>query len=116
MIIRAQMPDGSIAVLDVADNTLVYDGQEFKAPSSLKYVEVYALPVEALTTNYKEVVESIQTYASTKALVINVDPTSVPDSDPLLTTALDPSGGQCVCGLTCTGTDIRFVVVTVETP
>lgn len=114
MIITALMPGGGSASLGVAENTLVYDGQEFLSPDKVKYLELYTLPVQALSAKYRTPQEFLHAAVRIRALVINRDPTVVPDTDPSVVAEVDPSGGQCICGITCQGTDLRFVIVTVE--
>jgi len=114
MLITVQLPNGT-ASLAVADNTLVFDGFDFKTPSELKYAELYSLPVAAQSVPYKDVPEQVLlTAVRIRALVTNVDATSEPTTDPSLEAVPDPSNGQCVCGLTCNGTELRFAVVQLE--
>lgn len=112
MIITVLMPGNHKAILDVADGFLVFDGQYFVEPYYSSYVELYTLPVYALSLEYRDQLPvALQASVRIRALVINKDPTQVPDTDPSLVVELDPASGQCVCGLTCNGTDLRFVTV-----
>lgn len=115
MLITVLLPSGSTASLDVGENTLVFDGSKYAEPLHLKYVELYALPVSAQSMPYKEVpAQTLSTAVRIRALVTALDLTEEPDTDPSLMAAPDPSGGQCICGLTCNGTELRFVVVQLE--
>lgn len=117
MIITALLPGGTQVELTIAPDTLVYNGDVFVNPSYLTYIELYTIPVDALTLPFREQQEmALQTSVRIKALVISRNSTVVPTTDPAVVAVPDPSLGQCICGLTCTGTDLRFVTVTVETP
>lgn len=114
MLITAQLPAGGAAVFGVADGTLVFDGSEFVKPQSLTYAELYGVPVNAQSMPYKELPAQVLSAAvKIRARVLNVDPTEAP-TDPTLVTVADPLGGECICGLTCNGTELRFVVVQLE--
>lgn len=116
MILTAQMPDGMKVNLDVADATLVYNGFTFVAPAEATYVALYMLPVDALSADHRGVRDILITERSIRARVTQKNQTSVPSTDPLVIAAPDPSGGECVCGITCHGTVLRFVTVTQEIP
>lgn len=114
MLITVQLPTGDTAILGTGDGMLVFDGSEFVSPQSLKYVELYGVPVSAYSTPYKEVpAQVLSTATRIRALVLGTDPTAAP-LDPSIVSAMDPSGGQCICGLTCNGTELRFVAVQLE--
>lgn len=113
MLITVLTPSGNQVNLAIADNTLVFDGLEFKEPQDLKYVELYGVPVEASTVPYKELPQqTLMTAVRIKAIVLGTDPTEASLTDPQVVSVSDPSMGQCICGLTCAGTDLRFVTVT----
>lgn len=111
MIITALTPGNASLQLDVADGLLVFDGRSFVEPSKLSYIELYTLPVEALSAEHRDLVEPLLTRALMRALVVGKNPQSVPDTDPSVIVAPDPPDGNCVCALTCSGTDLRFVTV-----
>lgn len=115
MLITVTMPDGSSATLAVGANTLVFDGQTFLEPQLLTYAELYGLPVSAQSVPYKEIpAQVLSTAVRIRAKVLGVDPTDEPVTDPKLVTQPDPTNGQCICGLTCNGTELRFAVVQLE--
>ncbi len=114
MIITVLLPSGDKALMDVADNVLVYDGSEFTVPTVNKYVMLYTLAVSALSAPYKDTVLALQTAVQIRAMVTAIDQSSVPDTDPSLVSTPDPSEGLCICGITCAGTDLTFVAVTID--
>lgn len=115
MFITLLMPNGSTASLGVADNTLVFDGSEFIRPADLKYAMLYALPVSARSVPYKDLdAQTLSAAVRIRALVQGVDPTETLVTDPSLVAEPDPVEGQCICGLTCNGTELRFAVVQLE--
>jgi hypothetical protein len=112
MFITVQLPDGLQKQMGIADNTLVYDGYEFKEPSDLVYAMLYAVDTPALSVPYKEVpAEQLSVAQRIRAKVVGKDPQQSPTSDGSLVVAADPTDGVCLCGLTCTGTEIRFAKV-----
>jgi hypothetical protein len=115
MLLTVQLPSGATAQLAVAPNTLVFDGEGFNQPWAIDYAELYSFPVSAPSMPYKEFPSQVlSTAVRIKARVLNVDNTDESTTDPSLVTQPDPSEGQCICGLTCSGTEIRFAVVQLE--
>jgi hypothetical protein len=110
------MPDQSTVTLDVADNYLVFNGNEFVNPSYLSYIELYTMPIAALSAEHRDIVVGLQADVKIKALVISKSSVSVPVTDPSVVAEPDPANGECICGLTCNGTSLRFVTVTPENP
>jgi hypothetical protein len=113
MRITVQMPVGT-ATLDVADNVLVFNGEAYVQPSQALYLDLYTLPVAAVSAPILGLSQALSALVSIRAKVLSLDPTIVPYTDPSIVQAPDPSGGMCVCGVTCSGTDIRFAVVQQE--
>lgn len=115
MLITVMLPSGGTASLGIGDDVLVFNGQEFKDPKNLRYVELYGLPVNAKSMPFEGFPsQTLSAAVRIRAKVISIDADTVADTDPSLVTRTDPSGGQCICGLTCNGTDIRFAVVQLE--
>lgn len=111
MILTVLLPDGSQAELAIADATLVYDGQQFLNPENAYYVALYSVPVEAVSTEYRGFTEDLTAYQSWKCSVVNRDPQTVVDTDPRAIVQPDPALGECICGITCQGTEIRYAQV-----
>ncbi len=108
-----QLPDQTQALLSVAADTLVYDGQYFVQPSAAKYVALYSVPIAATTLPFGGLESNLAYVASQiKAGVLNYNPVEQLDSDPSLVIEPDPSLGICVCFITCKGTFFSYVQVT----
>lgn len=107
------LPSQIQQVLDIEEpGTLVYDGQAFVDPQVAQYVMLYTLPVAAVGLPFEGAIPNLVTSAYVQAGVVSYDGTPVIDTDPSLVTAVDPSGGTCVCFITCKGTWISYVKVT----
>lgn len=113
MRITVQLPTGT-ATLDVADDVLVFNGEAYVQPKHAMYLELYSLPVNALSKPMQGLADMLHTQVSIKAKVVGIDPVVVPVSDPSVIQVPDPAEGMCICGITCAGTDIRFAVVQPE--
>ena len=112
MLITALLPDGRSVQLGVAENTLVFDGLSFANPSDVSWIELYTIPVSAMSMPYKDVLsQALTAEVRIRASVLEIDNTVVPVTDPSVVASLDPSNGECICGITCNGTDIRFANV-----
>lgn len=115
MILTILLPDGTNATVDIAVDTLVYDGSGFVQPADAQYVALYSLPVDAVTLPYKDIdALPISAAVTIRAFVISRDPTIVDPTSPDVIVAPDPSFGTCICGITCQGTEIRYIVVQPE--
>lgn len=113
MQLRVYLPTNSIGIFNIADGDLVYDGSEFILPQNAKYIELYDVPVNALSLEYKNVVEMLTVSQVISACVIDYLPVSVPATDPQVIVEPNPSS-SCVCGITCNGMNLSYVKVTVE--
>lgn len=112
MILTAILPDKTEVALDIADGTLVYDGQAFVEPANATYVGLYSVPVDAVSAEHRNVSGgAITTYQSYRCLVLSWDSETDLTTDPRVIVQIDPTGGECVCGITCTGTEIRYAQV-----
>jgi hypothetical protein len=111
-IITALLPNGSQVHLDIADNTLVYNGAMFDEPQDAPYVKLFQVPVNAISLPFEGQSQQLITDASVYAKVLSYDLTSRPSTDPSVDAQPDPSGGTCLCFLTCQGTWLSYVQVT----
>jgi hypothetical protein len=113
MIITVQLPNGT-ATLGVAEDLLVFDGEQFVDPTNAAYLELFSIPVEALSSGFSSLAVTLSAAVRLRANVLGLDPTVVPVTDPSVVIAVDPSDGKCICGITCAGTNLRFVIVKPE--
>jgi hypothetical protein len=111
MILTALMPDQSTVGVDVPDGQLIYDGRSFMWPLDAQWVALYTVPTEAESADYKDVVLALATNQYIRAKVMHPPPTSTLDPTISPKVQPDPANGECVCGITCAGTNIRFAKV-----
>jgi len=119
MILTILMPDQSHAQIQVADTDLVLDGQgQFVEPRFAKYVALFHQPVDALSLPYDGLETRVmQAEVRVSAKVLDQAAYPAAETSPLIVTQPVPADtdGQCVCFVTCSGTELRFVQVhTVE--
>lgn len=114
MQLKVYLPTNKIGILNVADGDLVYNGITFVKPENADYVELRDIPVNALSLEYKGIVEMLLVSQIISAKVIEYIPVAVPVSDPQVIVEPDPSSGQCICFITCSGLNLSYVKVTVE--
>jgi hypothetical protein len=116
MLITIVMPDQSTPVLSVADTDLIYDGQNYVAPWAARYVELYTLPTHALSLPFDTVQsQGLDVAARIRAFITSRLPDTTEPTDPSVVAVPDPSPGTCVCFVTCSGTELRFVKVEIDT-
>ncbi len=108
------LPDEKQVLVSVADDTLVYDGQNYVHPSVAKYVALYTVPVDALSLPFEVASQEFMTRSLITAQVVAYNPVSKPSTNPLVIAEPDPSLGECVCFVTCKGTWLSYVRVVQE--
>lgn len=112
MLLTVLMPDQTQVQLVVADNELVFDGSDFWGPQRVKYVILLTMPVAAVSLPFDDIASTLlQAEVRIRALVLNREPDPETQTDPQLLVASDPGNGTCVCFVTYTGTELRFVKV-----
>ncbi len=112
MLISLKLPDGVLTDVEVADDILVYNGSDFVKIADAKYVVLYHVPVSAYTQPFRDLATSLIVASYyVRALVLSKAAHVVTTTDPLLVTAADPSQGQCLCFITCNGTDLSYVKI-----
>lgn len=115
MILSVYLPDSKIGTLTISEGDLVYDGTEFVKPEIAKYVALYDVPVQAVSLEYKNIVDILFVSQQTKAFVQSIDLTPSPTTDPEVIAEPDPNiTGICVCFITCRGTWLSYVKVSKE--
>lgn len=114
MILRTFYKDAQ-ALVNVPDGSLVFDGKDFVDPSKAKYVAlVYTTQVDAVV-QYPVAPgvmmgETLSWVNQLVCKVIGID--SLATELPTDVVAVpEPADGMCVCGVTCTGTEIQQVLV-----
>lgn len=112
--LTVQLINGT-GMLNVADTDLVFNGQDFVPARDALYCGLYTVSVDALSLPYKDIAaQMLTTQVILKAAVVNYSALAEPVTDPTVIAEADPSGGQCVCGVTCNGTRLSFVIVQQE--
>ena len=115
MLITVVLPDQSTPVLTIADTDLIYDGQDFLAPWAARYVELYQLPVSALSLPFDDIQsQGLVADVRIKAFITSRLPGGLPPTDPQVVSATDTSYGNCVCFVTCSGTKLTYVKVEID--
>lgn len=117
MLITVLLPSGKQAQLQIADTDLIYDGQQFVAPQLAHYVELYTVPVTALSLpfNAQGLTNVLTTTVRWVVLVLGSEPLANAVTDPSAVIAPNPNpSGDCVCFVTCAGTELRFIRVIAE--
>lgn len=114
MILRTFYKDAQ-ALVNVPDGSLVFDGKEFVNPAKANYVAlVYTTQVDAVlqypVAPGKTMNESLSWVNQLLCKVIGIH--SLDTEFPTDVIAVpEPADGMCVCGVTCTGTEIQQVQV-----
>jgi hypothetical protein len=99
--------------LDVPSGELVlYDGV-FVDPSTAPAITLAAVDVDASFTPFgKTTAEPLTIKQQRQVAICSAE--DIPDSEvqpsPIVI-APDPSDGECICGITCAGTNLRYVQV-----
>lgn len=91
------------AVFEVYDDELVFDGSQFIKPENASYIQVLAY-------GYADVPDGLSRFKLLKVLNVETVVGTEPSQDVVV--EVDPSNGECVCGLTCHGTNLKYVQVT----
>lgn len=105
-------PEGGELVVAIEDDALVFDGYKYVRPEHASYATVYEGPILSPTREFYISPMNVYTSFERRLRVLNVEPAGVGPFDPLdVVTAVDPSDGECICLLTCRGTQLSYVVV-----
>lgn len=106
--------NGQQQILDVPDNVLVMSSGKFVPPQMAPTVTLRSLPVthDFTAFDYAQDVQAITVAGTQEVRVCFREPEGVqeyPDTD--VVEATDPSGGNCICGVSCAGTELQYVKV-----
>lgn len=110
--------NGQQMVLDVPDGDLVLSDGVFVSPETAPTVTVTKPNVSGCFIPFIDG-STMQTLdvMSTQELKVCWRETITTTSNPSPIVVVDPSGGQCLCGITCWGPNLRYVqVVPVDNP
>jgi hypothetical protein len=106
--------NGIQQVIDVDVDILILSGGEFVSPQIAPTITISRTPYSASFTTFGSTpITGSLTLASQDEVRIcwrePVGTDQYPNEN--VVTSTDPSDGQCVCGITCSGTQLSYVVV-----
>ncbi len=106
--------NGTQQVIDVDVDDLILSNGVFANPQTAATITISRAPYTAsLTTFGSAPITGQLTLASTDEISIcwrePVGTEEYPNENVII--SADPSGGNCVCGVTCAGTDLSYVTV-----
>jgi hypothetical protein len=114
------IPDSSnpsiqqIQIIDVNEDVLILSNGEFVSPMVATSVTLVGVPFEVQFIPFNSTQASIQLQNnSTKEVKIckRISVNSDDYPDPNVIEVNDPTGGICICGITCLGSQITYVKV-----
>jgi hypothetical protein len=106
--------NGQQQILDVPSDALILSNGQFVLVQTAPSVTLYGVPVSEVFTPFNSSQTPVQlTNQQTQELRIcwrePVDVQQYPDAEVIVVN--DPSGGTCVCGITCVGANLTYVQV-----
>jgi hypothetical protein len=106
--------NGQQQILDVPSTSLILSNGQFVSVQVAPSVTLMGVPVQFNFTPFdqaqlSQVLEQAQTQELRICWREPEDIQQYPDTDVIMVT--DPTGGQCLCGLTCSGTQLSYVQV-----
>jgi hypothetical protein len=106
--------DGVQQILDVPSDALVLSDGQFVPVQIAPSITLLGVPVEYNFTPFDQSqLSQVLTQSQVQELRVcwrePEDMQQYPDTD--LITAVDPTGGQCICGVSCLGTQLSYVQV-----
>ena len=112
MLITVLMPDQTRMQLEVAPSDLVFDGTGFVPPSKANYVMIYQVPTSAMSLAFDGIaVQTLLSATAVQAQILDRTDDAATQTDPTVVAVPDPSDGDCVCLVNCSGTQLGFVSV-----
>lgn len=103
--------NGSQQVIDVDVDDLILSNGGFVSPQTAKSITLSGAPFSASFTPFGSAPVTDITYQDETRICwrepVGID--QYPNENVII--AADPSGGVCVCGITCRGIDLSYVVV-----
>lgn len=107
-------PNAAQQVIDVLDTDLVLSNGQFLPVQVAPTVSITQMPSTSEFTpfNASQLQQALSTSSVNEVRVCWREPVDTDDNpDAALIIEPDPTGGVCACGITCSGTDLSFVVV-----
>jgi hypothetical protein len=101
-------------VIDVDVDILILSNGRFVSPQTAQTVTISRAPYSASFTTFGStpITGSLTLSSEDEVRICWREPVGTDDyPNENVITAADPSDGQCVCGVTCSGTDLSYVVV-----
>lgn len=109
--LEIETPSGR-AVLDVPADHLILSGQDWVLPGSADYITVRAAPVAYTYKPWRLTsLAELEATQTVKAKVLNARVVSAVEHVLPVDLVADPTDGQCICGVTCLGPNLRYVQV-----
>jgi hypothetical protein len=106
--------NGIQQVIDVDVDHLILSNGVFTSPQTAKSITISRTTYAASYTTFgaAPVTEALTVAAQDEVSICWREPVGTDDyPNENVITAADPSGGECVCGTTCAGTNLSYVVV-----
>jgi hypothetical protein len=106
--------NGTQQVIDVDVDHLILSNGVFVSPQTAKTITISrtAYAASFATFGAAPVTEALTVSAQDEVSICWREPVGTDDyPNENVITAVDPSGGNCVCGMTCAGTNLSYVVV-----
>lgn len=106
--------NGTQQVIDVDVDHLILSNGVFVSPQIATTVTISRAPYSASFTTFgaTPITGSLTISSQDEVRICWREPVGTddyPNENVIIST--DPSGGQCVCGITCSGTDLSYVIV-----
>lgn len=111
--------DNKQQIIDIPDTALVLSNNQFVPVQVASSVTLVGVPISTSFTpfNSSQLPEVLNMSQTQDIRICWREPVTVQtNSDAQVIEVTDPTGGQCVCGITCQGTVITYVRVTDVTP
>ena len=101
-------------VIDVDVDNLILSNGRFVSPQTAKSITISRTPFAAsfATFGAAPVTEALTVESQDEISICWREPVGTDDyPNENVIAAVDPSGGTCVCGTTCAGTNLSYVVI-----
>jgi hypothetical protein len=106
--------NGTQQVIDVDVDHLILSNGAFVSPQTAKTITISRTSYAASYTTFgaAPVTEALTVASQDEVSICWREPVGMDEfPNENVITAVDPSGGECVCGTTCAGTNLSYVIV-----